>query len=158
MDNIPVKLFFSPTQKDKKADLIIHGYVDDVMTRVMDGLGIPIPSPDCPDSRREKSHEFTTAKKTKLGKHTRQQSSEDVTWLKLEGNYVHAEDGSKNNDNDIVFHDLIGVVYSYPDVLWPAECHKISFTFYTMQIWHYTYWVFAVKNPLNALSCYKTHM
>ena len=79
MDNIPVKLVFSPTQKDKKADLIIHGYVDNVMTRVMDGLGIPIPSPDCPDSRREKSHEFTTAKKTKLGKHTRQQSSEDVT-------------------------------------------------------------------------------
>ncbi|CAI8042504.1 NAD-dependent protein deacetylase sirtuin-6 [Geodia barretti] len=68
-----------PTKYDKKADLIIHGYVDDVMTRVMDGLGIPIPSPDCPDSRREKSHEFTTAKKTKLGKHTRQQSSEDVT-------------------------------------------------------------------------------
>ena len=36
--------------QDKQADLIIRGYVDDVMERVMEGLEIPIPSV-CPDSK-----------------------------------------------------------------------------------------------------------
>ncbi|XP_002736853.1 NAD-dependent protein deacylase sirtuin-6-like [Saccoglossus kowalevskii] len=33
-----------PTKHDKKADLLIHGYVDDVMSQLMTQLGIPIPA------------------------------------------------------------------------------------------------------------------
>ncbi|XP_077989093.1 NAD-dependent protein deacylase sirtuin-6-like [Glandiceps talaboti] len=32
-----------PTKHDKKADLLIHGYVDDIISQVMQKLGLPIP-------------------------------------------------------------------------------------------------------------------
>ena len=34
--------------QDHEADLVIHGYVDDVMEKVMEILGIPVPSPAGP--------------------------------------------------------------------------------------------------------------
>lgn len=39
--------------QDRQADLIVHGYVDDVIERVMEKLKIPIPTaaPVCPDSK-----------------------------------------------------------------------------------------------------------
>ena len=39
--------------QDNQADLIIHGYVDDVMEKVMEKLNIPVPTATlvCPNSK-----------------------------------------------------------------------------------------------------------
>lgn len=58
--------------------MIIHGYVDDIMKKVMEELQIPIPETHNPGSKSTSKEDVEdgTQQRAQLGKHKRQRSEE----------------------------------------------------------------------------------